>query len=85
MKLVKWITPEEALADINPRPAPPGIPTARWNRGEPRGRTEPKDLAWYRGYHAGLYDAYLTIKQEHPRVAEKFRKAARLTVDGCLE
>ena len=84
MRFVKVSDARKALKDINPRPAPKGMPTARWREGEPSGYREDKTLAWYRGHHAGIWDAYLTIKAEHPRVAEKFRKAAGLTKDGAL-
>ena len=84
MKLVKGITADKACANINPRHAPPGVPQARWNAGEPRGCREVKDVAWYRGHQAGLHDAYETIKQEHPRIAEKFRKCAGFNKDGSI-
>lgn len=41
-------------------------------------------LAWHRGHHAGIYDAYLTVKQEHPRVAEKLRRAFGMEEDGSI-
>ncbi len=84
MKLVRATKAREAIADISPTRAPDGFPTHRWNQSMNEGRRENKELAWYRGHHAGLYDAYLTIKAEHPRVAEKFRKAAGLTEEGLL-
>lgn len=49
--------------------------------GHNRGRV---DLAWSRGHHSGLYDAYLTLKKKYPRVAEEFRKAAGFDEHGAF-
>ena len=84
MKLKSATDPESALRDINPSlmPAVLGLPTARWRRSHEEGRREDKTLAWYRGRHAGLYDAYLMLKADHPRVAEAFRKACGFNARG---
>lgn len=72
----------DAVADISPTRPPPGIPMARWAAGMPGGRKEGKQLGWYRGHQAGIYDAYLTLKKKYPRVAEEFRKAFNIEKDG---
>ncbi len=84
VKLVKQITADEGCTGLNPSPAPPGISQARWSKSMEAGRREDKSVAWYRGHQAGMHDAYLTIKQEHPRIAEKFRKCAGFNKDGSF-
>ncbi len=80
MRLARSITAEEACKDINPRKAPRGTPQMLYRRAG----QQSQNLGWYRGHQAGLYDAYLTLKAEHPRIAEKFRKAAGLDCQGNL-
>lgn len=81
---VSSISASDALHDINPSRAPHGIPTARWRRGAQPGRREDKSLAWYRGHHAGVYDAALTIKQHYPRVAAALLRAFSMKADGSI-
>lgn len=81
MKLVSSISSERALRNISAGKAPPGIPQLVWDRGHDK---PSQALGWYRGRHAGLYDAYLTIRQDHPRIAEKFRKAVGFDKDGAF-
>ncbi len=78
------ITPEKALHDLNPTPAPHGYPTVRWARGMPEGRREGKTLAWYRGRQAGIYDAYLTIRRRYPQAAKDLIEAYDMNKDGNI-
>lgn len=55
---------------------------ARWAAGMARGRREGKQLAWYRGHHAGIFDAYRTIKTKYQRVAEELRECFGMNKDG---
>lgn len=41
-------------------------------------------LAWHRGRLAGVYDAYLTLKEEHPRIAKKLRETFGMSEDGSI-
>ena len=82
MKLMKCTSVEDALDSIRPkaqRRAPSGVPQRVWNKGHGVGY---EDLAWYRGHHAGLYDAYLTLKKKYPDVAEEFMKAVGFNERG---
>lgn len=83
MRAVSATNCEDAIADISPSRPLHGIPMARWADGMPRGRRESKRLPWYRGHHAGIYDAYLTLKKKYPKIAEEFRKAFRMDKDGA--
>lgn len=70
MKILYHITPEEALSDTRSaklRHAPDGVPQQIWNHGHSKIGPGDLDVAWYRGRHAGLYDAYLLT-----RIARKF-------------
>ncbi len=82
MKYTRDRSSEKGYKTLGPRPAPPGVPQARWNKGEPAGRREGKELAWRRGHQSGLWDAVLTVRTEHPRVAEKLRKCLRMDEKG---
>lgn len=81
MKLVSSITSEEALRNISAGPAPNGILQLVWDRGHDK---PSQALGWYRGRHAGLYDAYLTIRAKYPEVAEEFRKAVGFNKRGAF-
>ncbi len=85
MKLIKHISVEDALDNgIRPkkqRQAPRGVSQHIWNKGHGVGM---EDLAWMRGHHSGLFDAYLTLKQKYPDVAEEFRKAVGFNQDGAF-
>lgn len=81
---IRSISASKALRDINPTPAPHGVPTARWRAGNSQGRREDKTLAWYRGHHAGVYDAALTIQRRYPRVAAALLRAFGMNNDGSI-
>lgn len=78
LRPVRRITPEEALVDIQPTPAPDGIPQQRWNLGMPQGKREGKALGWYRGHQAGVHDSYMTLKNRHPKAAKDLILAFRM-------
>ena len=41
-------------------------------------------LAWHRGHQAGVHDAYLTLKKDHPRAAFELREAFGMSEDGAI-
>lgn len=82
MRRVRDIEAADAVADLEAGRPPKGMPTSRWRAGAASGRREGKQLAWYRGHHAGIYDAYLTVKTKHPRVAEELLRCHDLNKDG---
>jgi hypothetical protein len=82
MRRVRDTDAREAVADMEAGRPPKGMPMARWRAGAASGRREGKQLAWYRGHHAGIYDSYLTVKTKYPRVAEELRRCFGLNKDG---
>lgn len=84
MRRVRDTDISDAISDISPSKPPPGMPYARWAKGMPAGRREGKQVAWYRGHQAGVYDAYLTVKTRYPRVAEELRKCFGMDKEGSL-
>lgn len=82
---VSRISHREALSDIQPSEAPPGVPQSRWNQTMPKGRREGKELAWRRGHQAGLVDAVLTLQEMgYTRAVERLMAHHGLTEDGAL-
>lgn len=71
-----------AIADISPSNAPEAITQRRWDESMHQGRKENKELAWRRGHQAGIHDAYMTLKQDNPRIAERLRNAFEMQKDG---
>ena len=81
----KRISQQEGCAGLEPTPAPPGMPQARWARGMPEGQREGKALAWYRGEQAGRFDAVLSLQElGHPRIADKLRRHYRMDAEGSV-
>jgi hypothetical protein len=84
MRRVRATDAREACSDIEPSRPPKGVPMSRWAGGMSSGRREGKQLGWYRGHHAGTWDAVLTVRTKYPRVAEELRKCFGLSKDGSL-
>ena len=40
------------------------------------------ELGWYRGQQTGQFEGYQWLAENHPRIAEKYRKEFNLTTDG---
>lgn len=84
MKPVRSIEPDEGIADIR----------KRFIRNDPQRQRKVKtsisellgnaELAWGRGRQCGIHDAYLTLKQKYPKIAEELRKAYNMTKDGAF-
>ncbi len=78
----KRIGERDALHDINPTPAPRGVPQARHNRGSGR---HSQSLGWYRGKQSGQIDAVLTLQEMgHTRIAAKLQKHYGFDDDGGI-
>jgi hypothetical protein len=86
LKPVRSISVEDALDNgvikKSLRKAPPGMPYQKWIKAN--GWSGREDLAWYRGHHAGLHDAYLTLKQQYPEAAEQLRLAFGFSKEGSF-
>lgn len=86
LKAIRSVTVEDGLdGGIYPkklRMAPPDILQSVWKKGH--NISAGVDLAWYRGHHAGIYDAFLTLKKQHPRIAKHLREAFNMNDDGSL-
>lgn len=82
LKAVYSISESDALADINPRKAPPGIPQALYSRG--RG-VHSQSLGWHRGRQAGIHSAYLTLQKAYPKAAAALIEAFGMDKDGVIQ
>lgn len=40
------------------------------------------EVAWYRGHHSGIYNAYLALREKHPRAAALLLKEFSMRPDG---
>lgn len=78
------VTEHEALKDITPSHAPPGVLQTNWNRSRPQGQ-QSSALGWYRGKHAGYIEAVLALQEMgHTRIAAKLQKHLGLSDEGTI-
>jgi hypothetical protein len=43
------------------------------------------ELTWYRGHHAGIYDAYLTLKTKYPTAAKALLRVYDMDEEGIIK
>ena len=84
MKAVRSVSPQEGIADVRKEFLKDDHHFQSMVRVSPSIIVGTAERSWGRGRQCGIHDAYLTIKTEHPDVANALLAAYGMNEDGAF-